>query len=248
MNYNTGMSDPGTRIGGERHDFTQTAWSLILDGKQASPEQRAARFERLARRYWKPVYFYVRTRWGKSNEDAKDLTQQFFVWMLETDFLSKVQAGRGRFRNFVKVCLERFLSGRTDSERALRRGGGAKAVDFDFIQAVQRAPTAAAPEEVLDREWKRALVEEALARLQADCAAAGQDVRYAVFTEFYFAPAPGPDYEALAARHGLSRVDVGNHLARARARFRAFLEDQIAEGVSSPEDLRREFDDLFGQA
>ena len=37
-------------------------------------------------------------------KDAKDLAQDFFLWMMESDFLSRADRGRGRFRVFVKVA------------------------------------------------------------------------------------------------------------------------------------------------
>jgi len=230
-------------------DFGATAWSCILLRSDASPEERQAKLEALARRYWRPIYHYVRARWGRSNEDAKDLTQQFFLWMLDTDFLSKVQPRHGRFRNFVKTCVERFVLGEYDAQQRLKRGGGRAPLSLDFIQAVGQEPAAGAtPEHTLDEQWRRVTIDDAMGRLRAYYEAEGKLVQYQVFEDFYFAPEPGPGYEELAARHGLTATDVANWLARARSRFRALLEEALVDSVGASDELREEFRELFGDA
>src|SRR5947209_7892091 len=99
-----------TNLDARGRDFPSTCWSRLLDGF-GSPDRSASRraAEELARNYWKPIYAYVRSAWSKSIEDAKDLTQGFFVWMMESDFLSRADPGRGRFRGFLKVALKHFL-------------------------------------------------------------------------------------------------------------------------------------------
>ena len=52
-------------------------------------EVRADAFQTLVAAYWKPVYKYLRIRWQRSDEDAKDLTQEFFTRLIEKDFLGK---------------------------------------------------------------------------------------------------------------------------------------------------------------
>lgn len=243
------MADPTTRIGDARVDFTATAWSQLVLRRDAGPEERQRRVELLARRYWKPIYAYIRRRWNRPNEEAKDLTQKFFLWMLETDFLEKVRADRGRFRNFVKKAVERFVLGEYDAERRLKRGGGTALVSLDFIGAgaVEAAAPALDPEALFEEQWRRVLVQEALARLRSALESAGKLVPYRIFEDFYFAPEPGPSYEDLAARHGVSKVDVANALARVKARYRAILEELLAESVAGPAELRQEFRELFGE-
>ncbi len=78
---NSGMPrrDTGTGIGGPGGKFPTTQWSAIAALTGGEPDQRKIALEAVINLYWKPVYKYLRIRWRKSNEDAKDLTQSFFA-------------------------------------------------------------------------------------------------------------------------------------------------------------------------
>src|SRR5262252_7394805 len=89
--------------------FRTTHWSMVLAaGSSDSVEARAA-LEQLAQRYWYPLYAYIRRR-GYSHDDAADLTQSFFVQILEKNTLSGLSPGIARFRAFLLVSLKNFLT------------------------------------------------------------------------------------------------------------------------------------------
>ena len=69
-----------TDMGGTRGAFLTTHWSLIEGVKDGSGRDGAL-IELLLRTYWKPVYCYLRRK-GYGNEQAKDLTQDFFLSQL----------------------------------------------------------------------------------------------------------------------------------------------------------------------
>ena len=62
-----------TSLGGEGRAFPPTEWTWLL-----SCPQREAVLAELCRKYWKPIYCYLRSI-GFGNEQAKDLTQGFFT-------------------------------------------------------------------------------------------------------------------------------------------------------------------------
>src|SRR5262245_10368071 len=113
------MGHPGTSIGGEALQFRTTCWSSILQAREGDRENLGM----LIRTYWKPVYAYIRNGWGKSNEDAKDLTQAFFTGRIGRPFLADVGPGKGRFRSFLRACLKNFLSNEEKRRQALKREG-----------------------------------------------------------------------------------------------------------------------------
>lgn len=243
------MFDSDTTWGGARRDFMATAWSRILVSGDASPEERRTRLEALARQYWKPLYVYIRCRWKKSNHEAKDLTQGFFAWMVESDFFAKARADRGRFRDFVKTSLDYFVRDAEEARRALKRGGGRLILNLDFIAGGEAEPASVEPpDKILDAEWRRTLIQQALDMLRDMYESGGRDDHYRLFEESYLSPEPRPSYKELAERYGLTPVDVKNRLTHARSRFRELLEHLAAEGVGHPDDLRRELDELFGGA
>src|SRR6202008_842150 len=76
-----------TNIGGASGRFPATHWSAVLAARSDDPAERSRALEAIAAAYWKPIYNYLRIRWGKSNEDAKDLTQDFFSKLVEKEYL-----------------------------------------------------------------------------------------------------------------------------------------------------------------
>ena len=99
------MKSGDTTLGGGAKAFPET--SLGFAGALKKPDELS--LETLSRRYWKPVYSFIRVGWAKSNEDAKDLAQEFFLWLLEGEALKRYDVARGGFRSFLKALLRRFV-------------------------------------------------------------------------------------------------------------------------------------------
>lgn len=219
--------------------FPSTAWSRIALGNDEDP--RAA-WEELARRYAGPVAGYVRTRWARTDEAARDLTQEFFLRVFEGGLLARADPVRGSFRAFLKTALANFVRDLARREGAARRGGRDRHVPLDdaaLPEAGERAP-----DEVLDDLWRAQLVGEALARLERALRAEDKGQAFEIFRAYHLAE-DDVDYAALAARHGVSRVDVSNALARTKRRFRDELRRGVLETVGADEDLRAELGWLF---
>ena len=242
------MKDRDTTLGGALRGFETTQWSQVARAQDGHHDLRRKALEELLRRYWKPVYAYIRLQWNRSNEDSKDLTQEFFAWLLESDALQQIQKERGRFRTFIRVALRNFLSNEYEAGKAVKRGGGRTIVSLQELEAagLNLPSSAANPEAALDREWKRALLEQALDALREDYRAVDKLVSYQVFEAYYFALQAEPSHADLAAKFGLSLVDVNNILADARERFRRHVYTLVSELVTDAEGFRVEVHDLFG--
>src|SRR2546428_5343125 len=147
-----------------RATWPSTRWTVILGASEPGGAEWAASWEALAQLYWSPVYGHVRYKWGRSRDEALDLTQDFFAWLLESQPVAQANPGRGRFRAFLRVCLDNFL--RDDGKRCsrLKRGGGILNVSLD---ALPEDPPSLS-EDPLDREWKRVVLERAAARMESD--------------------------------------------------------------------------------
>jgi len=78
--------DTDTGIGGAAGQFPSTDLSLLA---AANGELSNQALERVVALYWKPVYRFIRLKFRKSNEDAKDLTQGFFTTALQRDFFRR---------------------------------------------------------------------------------------------------------------------------------------------------------------
>src|SRR6185503_5357853 len=90
-------------IGPDR--FPATPWTAILRTGAGDLESRRQALHKLLHMYWRPIYVYVRRKWGKSNEDAKDLTQGFVASILEKEFFQEADRDRGRFRALLRTAL-----------------------------------------------------------------------------------------------------------------------------------------------
>ena len=119
------MSNRGT------HRFPTTHLSVILDAAGRGQGDATKAVAQVCSSYWFPLYTYVR-RSGFSIEDAQDLTQQFFVVILEREYLRQFEPGRGKLRTFLIVALKHFLSNERDRLQAHKRGGGVKAVRINI--------------------------------------------------------------------------------------------------------------------
>src|SRR5438270_3414213 len=90
--------------------FATTRWSLVLSGAKAGTpdEKTAAALAELCQMYWRPIFAYICRR-GYSTEDAQDLTQDFFVMIVETNWLQHADPTRGRFRSLLLKSLQNFV-------------------------------------------------------------------------------------------------------------------------------------------
>ena len=101
-------ADIGTDPPSGDGQFNTTHWSVVLLAGQAQASKAEAALEQLCRSYWYPLYAYVRRK-GHSAPDAQDLTQDFFVRLLEKKYLRLAAQERGRFRSFLLKSLNHFL-------------------------------------------------------------------------------------------------------------------------------------------
>ena len=104
--------------------FPLTHWSAVIAAgrSQAEPEIAKAALAELCQNYWSPLYSFVRSR-GYSLHDAQDLTQSFFVFLIEYKIYKRVDPQKGRFRAFLLASIKNFLANASDRERTLKRGG-----------------------------------------------------------------------------------------------------------------------------
>src|SRR5271155_1609625 len=156
-----------TKIGGPGGNFPATRWSAIVAARSTDSAERARALETVVESYWKPIYKYVRIRWNKSNEDAKDLTQEFFSRLIEKNYLGDFDPSKARLRTFLRVCVDHFVANEAKAATRLKRGGTAPHVSLDCDAAeaeLERAkpslPISSSPERVdefLEKEYLRSL-------------------------------------------------------------------------------------------
>ncbi len=233
--------------------FPATRHSAVRDARSPDPETRRRGFDALCAAYWKAVYKHLRFK-GTSREDAEDLTQGFFARAYEKAFFDAYDPARSRFRTFLRVCLDGFVSNERAAARTLKRGGGRPLSSLDFdgaegeLSRVVSAPSAD-PDEAFRREWVRAVFAQAVDVLATAGPGARQGEGAPVF-ERYDLDGPDavtkPTYADLARDLDLPVTQVTNHLAWARREFRRLALEALASQCGSEEEFQAEARDLFG--
>ena len=244
--------DTGRGDGGDR--FPSTRASAVAGVRSPEAAERDRSLSTLIAAYWRPVYKYVRIRWGRPPEDAEDLTQGFFLRAMERSFFDSYDPEKSRFRTFLRTCLDAYLANELRAERRLKRGGGAILLSLDFESAegeLAAAPpvTPGSPDELFRSEWVRGLFNLALESLRDECRKAGKTVHFRLF-ERYDLDDPGSGritYQVLADEHDLSVSDVTNYLAFTRREFRRILLETLREITAGEEEFRREARILLGE-
>jgi len=144
--------------------FQTTRWTLILQvANNANKDDQQAALAELISLNWFPLYTFLR-RSGKKADEAEDLIQGFFARLIEKKTLEQVEGPqRGRFRNFLLVCLKRYISGEWQKSQAQRRGGGKLQLSLDFQAADQRYQIEPfhelTPETAFNRSWALDVIE-----------------------------------------------------------------------------------------
>ncbi len=247
------MKNKETKMLGGPGPFPPTSWSMIRDGQDPSAPAYRSSLETLYRKYWGPVYFYIRRNWNRDVEAAKDLTQAFFVTFFEKDFLKGVSADKGRFRNFVCAALRHFLAKEKRAEGAWKRSPregllslGQLGVDEGGFDVP--AGASADPEHQFMEDWKRAVVNAAIDDLRERGRKTGKEPIVEAFIAYDVDRVPDEKltYEELGRRFGLSVTQVTNGLHWARKEFKEAFRRELRQLVASDEDLSAEAQELFG--
>ena len=123
---------------GQPGQFATTRWSLILSAADSEGEEQKAcqALDELCRIYWRPIFSFVYQR-NHSIEDAQDLTQDFFLTILERNWLEHADPHRGRFRSFLLKSLQNFLINAGEKSHTRKRGGDVKFISRGFSRFQQ---------------------------------------------------------------------------------------------------------------
>jgi len=240
------MTNGDTSIGGKAAAFPDTQWSLVRRFQSPDDPDYRAGMAALAQRYWKPAYAYVRIGMARTNEDAKDLTQAFFMWLLEGNALKTYDAEKGSFRTFLKVLLRRFAGHEREARERLRRGGGHAILSLDAVD-LPVDPKAVDPEQAFEQAWLNTLMKHAVDRVRERFHGEGREIQFQVFETYDLAP-PGerPTYPTTAARLNVKETDISNHLHAVRSALCVELRRELAQLTADEADLQAEWNVLFG--
>ncbi|MES2921292.1 MAG: sigma factor [Verrucomicrobiota bacterium] len=228
--------------------FATTRWTMVASAGSGEIRSAEEALEVICQTYWFPLYAFVR-RQGHTKEEAEDLTQAFFMDLLERKPWQQLDQERGKFRGFLLAALKNFLANHRESARCQKRGGTAFHLPLDWQNADSRFHLAdnsqAAPDHAYDREWGVQLLERVLACLRDEALAEGTVSRLEILKDFLSSTGGEASYANAAAslRINVGAVRVAVH--RLRKRYRQLLRDEIARTVTDPAMVEDELGSLF---
>jgi DNA-directed RNA polymerase specialized sigma24 family protein len=231
---------------GQRRVFATTRWSLILCAAHPEGNDQPAReaLAELCRIYWRPIFLFICQR-GYSVEEAQDLTQDFFLMILQGDWLQRADEHRGRFRSFLLGSLQYFLDHAQERKQAAKRGGKIEFISWDAQTAPsqfwpKQTQETLPPERLFDLRWATTVVEQALGRLREECERHGRVRLFETLSQHLAADRAEVSYAALAVKLGVAETVVKKQLHNLRQRYRWLLRDEVAQTVENPADVEDE--------
>jgi RNA polymerase sigma-70 factor (ECF subfamily) len=225
-------------------NFETTNWSLVVRANASNADVRRIALAGLCEAYWYPLYSFARRR-GCDHEEASDLTQGFFLHLVEKKHsLDGLTPARGRFRAFLLASFKNFQSDARQCAGARKRGGDLIRIPWDENLPEQRYAAAAAagedPEQLFARQWALTVIDRARLRLREQYVAAGRLRDFEAFSPY------------LAAEHGeLSIAELARALEttpgaarvalhRFRHRFGSALRAEVASTLENPDETESE--------
>jgi RNA polymerase sigma factor (sigma-70 family) len=228
--------------------FDTTHWSLVLAAGQRGTGESAAALERLCQSYWLPLYAYVRRRVSDVH-DAQDLTQAFFERLLEKNYLADADPRRGQFRVFLLTAFKHFLSKEWEKAKAQKRGGGRSPISLDFStgdsQITLQPAGGLTAEQMYERQWVITLLSCVMQRLEREFEKVGKRSQFERLKDFIVSTKKDTTYADVASELGMTESAARMATSRLRRRYRQLLREEIAQTVSSPEDIDDEINSLF---
>ena len=221
--------------------FPTTRWTLVVAAGDPQRKEARSALVSLCENYWYPLYAYLRRR-GYPADRAEDLTQEFFIRLLEGRYLDRADPEKGRFRSFLLTSLKFFVADEEDRRRARKRGGG-MVVPLEFSSGEERYQREPAhdetPERIFERRWALSMLDRVVKRLRNEFVQHGRAEHFERLKMFLLGQSDAP-YAALAREMNTSEGALKVAIHRLRKRYRDLFRQEIADTVADPAEVESE--------
>src|ERR1700730_515402 len=229
--------------------FRTTHRSVVLRSAQTQVPGSQTALADLCRLYWYPLYAFVRRR-GYSAEDAQDLTQGFFLSLLERKSLRQVSQEKGKFRSFLLASLKNYLFDAFDRDNSAKRGGQIEFVALDFEGGEERyhgeQVESLSAEKVFDARWALTLLSHAFGHLRKEYISQDKTAIIDALQPF-LDPTNSkrlPSYEEVADKLQVSLGGVKTLIHRLRKRYTELLREEVSRTVTDARAVDEEIHSL----
>jgi len=243
--------DDYTSMGGTGQAFLTTHWSAIEQASATDEDKNRALIGLLFKKYWKPVYCYLRQK-GYDNEQAKDLTQGFFhEVVLGRSLIEKADKSKGRFRSFLLIALNRYLINIRNEQTAQKRIPKDKLVSLDVVELPElpQSVKKLGAQEVFNYAWVSALLERVLQEVEAKCHQNGKTVYWQVFHDRVLLPiterTKPPSLKDICDKYAIEdQIKASNMIVTVKRRFQTALRQHLQNSVTSDDQVNAELEEL----
>lgn len=220
--------------------FPPTRWSVIATMQGRGLEAGSA-LDELCAIYRPAILAYATLTLRGNREEAEDLTQEFFLDILQKERMTEVDRRLGKFRTFLLTHFQFVLRDYFKRQRAAKRAGGREHISADEAAESEMPVTLPEPS-VFDTQWTLAMVRKALALLEEEETKKKQPVPFNELKGYLpgFSALQPRNYEDLAQQFGMSEGSLRVRVNRLRGRFGDLLNSLLADTVSNPRDLEEE--------
>jgi len=246
------MRDDKTTMGGPEERFQTTYWTEILNARTLNETRRKDTVNELIRKYWKPVYCYLRRK-GNSNEVAKDITQGFFhEIVLGRELIPRADQTKGRFRTFLVTALNRYASDVYRKETAGKRFPESSIVSLESNDLTNLIKTHSElrPDEVFNQVWASEVLDQVLNDVRENCLSSNKEAHWKVFNAKVIKPildnAETPLLSEICAEYGIdSERKASDMIYLLKRQFRFAMTRYLRQFVESDSEVDEEFHEIL---
>lgn len=237
----------GTTMGGENRLFPVTRWNEIIDLRMSDEAQKTLIINELLRRYWKPVYCYLRKR-GYGNEQAKDMTQGFFQEVvLGRELIEKADQTKGLFRTFLLTAIDRYVIDlhRYEATNKRRPYGQMFQLSDADVSSIPAIISDSTPEQSFHYAWISDLLDRVLSEVKNEFLNVNKETYWRLFDDKILkpiiTPSNPPSLKDMCAKYGIdSEKRVSNMIITVKRRLRKSLERYLRQFAHSDSQVEQE--------
>ena len=228
------------------HQFPTTHWTSVE--RAGGPGTIASdALGRLLTRYMAPLRAHLVLQKRLPPEKADDLLQAFVAEkVLERGLVAGATRGKGRFRTFLLIALDRFVWNQIRNEGRKRRSPDNLVPLEEAAGLIDDAPQ---PSEAFDLAWARQVLANAAQQMQEQCRRSGRLDVWRVFEARVLTPTlhggPPVHYDVLVSELGFGSADAASNLViTAKRMFARSLEGVIGEYMGEDGEIEQEIAEL----
>jgi RNA polymerase sigma-70 factor (ECF subfamily) len=218
--------------------FAATRWSLITRVRGGADDGSSRALGELCARYRYPVYAYLRAC-AHAPPIALDIAGSFLRNVRSTLPRHDTLDGR-QFRDFLLARLRGYLV--ADWRAAVEGDAGAEDVDGAELERRYTRDRAASPtpDTAFQRAFALEVVLRAFERLREEACTTGHGAMYDALGPFIARDPANEECEAIATRLHTRPLAIVVALKRLRQRLHELASEELADTVSSADELARE--------